>query len=527
MPSRDVPHRALAWLWLAPLLAAALAPVVHATVLNPPAERAIQSADLRDTVAAVLVRDLDRNDTLIDLNSRSLLIPASNAKVATAIAAVDILGPEFLFRTRLGVTSPDPTAPDAPDAGNALPDLVVTADGDPGFGDPELLAQHGLQLEDLVDQWVDAVRQTDQPRFGRLLLDDTVFDQQRIHPDWEADDLLKPYGAQVGGLNFYANVIDILPVPSRQFGVTPTVSVYPMSSAIDTANRARTGSSDHFSVHRELGSNHLRLSGTIKSRPRTPYRISVHDPGLHFAHLLADRLREEGIAIDRVVRRDINEPAPASIDLHVVQTALPLVLQQVNQDSNNLAAAALLKRMGHAFTGSPGSWDSGAAAVRHALGQRLGPAFANARITDGSGLARSNLLSPRLLVDLLAIAHHDATLAEPIRASLAYAGTNSNGTYLSDGTLAPGRRFDELPRGTWVLAKSGFLSGVSSLSGYLVKTDPSGKAEPRVIAFAMIFNGFKPPVYNSRLKALQEEILMLVVDRMEKQTPVAADALGG
>ncbi|MEM9790456.1 MAG: D-alanyl-D-alanine carboxypeptidase/D-alanyl-D-alanine-endopeptidase [Planctomycetota bacterium] len=522
-PSRRAPRLSLApgLALLATLAAALLAPAgpTRATVLNPSAERAIQSADLRDTVAAVLVRDLDRDDTLIDLDSRSLLIPASNAKIATALAALDILGPDFLFRTRLGVSPPDPEQPDAP------PDLVITGDGDPGFGDPELLAQHGLQLEDLLDQWIDAVRKTNQTRFGRLILDDTVFDQARTHPDWEADDLLRPYGAQVAGLNFYANIIDILPVPNRQFGATPTVSVFPASSLIDTANRARTGSSDHFLVHRELGTNHLRFSGTVKSRPRTPMRLTVHDPALHFAHLLADRLKAEGIDVGRVARRTIDEPAPPSIDLHVVQTGLPLVLQQVNQDSNNLAAAAVFKRMGHAFTGSPGSWDNGAAAVRHALGARLGPAFANARVTDGSGLARSNLLSPRLLVDLLDIAHQDPALAEPFRASLAYAGANANGTYLADGTLAPGRRFDELPRGTWVLAKSGYLSGVSSLAGYLVKTDPQGMAEPRVVAFAMIFNGFKPPVYNTRLKALHEEILMLVVDRLEAEKP--APALGG
>jgi D-alanyl-D-alanine carboxypeptidase/D-alanyl-D-alanine-endopeptidase (penicillin-binding protein 4) len=522
MPDVFVCPRRCVVLWFARrvgvmLVCVLLAGPAWATLLNPPAERAIQSADLRDTVAAVLVRDLDRDDTLIDINSRTLLIPASNAKLATTVAALDLLGPDFRFRTRLGITPPEPDSP----AAAPPPDLVITADGDPGFGDPDLLAQNGLQLEDLLDQWVAAVRNAEPDRIGRLVLDDAIFDRQYTHPQWEPDDLLRPYGAQVAAMNFYANILDILPVPNAQFGATPKVSVFPASSLIDTANRARTGSSDHFLVHRELGTNHLRFSGTVKSRPRTPLRITVHDPGLHFATMFAERLAQEGIPVGQVVRRDADDPHVPSIDLHVVQTALPLVLQQVNQDSNNLAAAAVFKRYGHAFTGSPGSWDNAAAATNHALGLRLGAAFANARVTDGSGLARSNLLSARLLVDLLDLAHRDPALAEPLRASLAYAGTNAQGTHLADGTLR--RRFRQLPPGHWVLAKSGYLSGVSALSGYLVATDPQAAAEPRVIAFAMIFNGFRPPVYNSHLKAVQEEILMLVDEHVTATTP----ALGG
>jgi len=526
MPTSLVPPRRRPALWLArsapALLAlftllALLAPAAPAlaTLLNPAVERVIQSADLRDTVAGILVRDLDTDDTLVDINSRELLVPASNAKLATALAALDLLGPDFMFRTRLGVTPPDPDRPDAP------PALVLTADGDPGFGDPHLLAQHGLQLEDLLDQWTQAVLDAGQTRFRQLVLDDAIFDLQTTHPDWEPDDLLRPYGAQVAGLNFYANILDILPIPSSRFGATPRVSVFPASPLLQTANRARTGSADHFLVHRELGTNQLRFSGTVKSRPRSPLRITVHDPAMHFASLFADRLENEGIDIGPVVRRTADQPAVASVDLHVVQTALPLVLQQVNQDSNNLAAAALFKRYGHAFTGSPGSWANAAAATRHALGLRLGPAFANARVTDGSGLARSNRLSARLLVDLLDIAHDDPAVAEPFRASLAYAGTNPNGSHLADGTLR--RRFKNLPPGHWVLGKSGYLSGVSALSGYLVLTDPAGNAEPRVVAFAMIFNGFQPPVYNNTLKAVQEDILMLVDEHLAATTP----ALGG
>ncbi|MEM6333710.1 MAG: D-alanyl-D-alanine carboxypeptidase/D-alanyl-D-alanine-endopeptidase [Planctomycetota bacterium] len=493
-----------------PLLVAAalvglvgLTPPALAEQLNPPVQRLIQSADLRGTQVAILIRDLDERDTLVDLDGHRTLIPASNAKVPTALAALDILGHDFVFQTRLGITPPPA------DGSEYAPSLVITADGDPGFGDPDLLAQHGLQIDDLLDQWVAAAQASGQTRFQSLLLDDRIFDAQTTHPDWEPNDLLRPFGAQVAGLNFYRNILDVLPVPSAQFGAAPRVSVYPSSPLIHTQNRARTAASDNFIVHRELGTNNLRFSGTVKSRQRTPLRLTVHDPGMHFAHVFAERLKAQGIAVGPVDRVDPLQPAPATLDLHVVRTGLPNVLQRVNQDSFNLAASALFKRMGHAFTGSPGSWANGQAAVRQALAQRLGSASTAARVTDGSGLARSNQLSPRVLVDLLESAHHDDDVAQPFLASLAYAGTNSQGTYKADGTLIG--RFEDMPDGHWVFAKSGFLSGVSSLSGYLIQDPPNQQhLPPRVTAFAFIYNGFRPPVYNSKLKTLTEDILMLV-----------------
>ncbi|MEO0587543.1 MAG: D-alanyl-D-alanine carboxypeptidase/D-alanyl-D-alanine-endopeptidase, partial [Planctomycetota bacterium] len=445
-----------------------LTPSAAAEQLNPPVQRLVQSADLRGTQVAILIRDLDERDTLVNIDGHRTLIPASNAKVPTAIAALDILGPDFVFQTRLGVTPP-PT-----DGSADNPSLVVTADGDPGFGDPDLLAQHGLQVDDLLDQWVAAAKAAGHTRFQTLFLDDRILDQQTSHPDWESNDRLRPYGAQVAGLNFYRNILDILPVPAAAFGAAPRVSVYPPSSLLHTQNRARTGSSDNFIVHRELGTNNLRFTGTVKTRQRTPHRLTVHDPGLHFAHVFAERLAAEGITVDTIERVDALTPAPAAIDLHVVRTGLPNVLQRVNQDSFNLAAGAIFKRMGHAYTGSPGSWANGQAAVRQALAARLGSASTAARITDGAGLARSNQLSPRILVDLLESAHQDDTIAQPFRASLAYAGTNSRGTYKADGTLIG--RFKDMPDGHWVFAKSGFLPGGSSLAGSLIQGRGGGGA---------------------------------------------------
>ncbi|MFW6335833.1 MAG: D-alanyl-D-alanine carboxypeptidase, partial [Phycisphaeraceae bacterium] len=98
----------------------------------------------------------------------------------------------------------------------------------------------------------------------------------------------------------------------------------------------------------------------------------------------------------------------------------------------------------------------------------------------------------------------DEDVAEAFLSSLAVGGEN--------GTLK--RRFRTFDRNTDVLAKSGYLRGVSALSGYIVR--PGEQRDGHHIAFAMLFNGFEPPISNSTLKKLQEEFLTLIEDATEE-----------
>ncbi len=492
---------------LAPLLAVFLAvlaaPLAGAVRIEPAIQQALRSANLgQSTQVAIFFRDLTTGEVYVDLEPDTPLIPASNMKLITAVAALDTLSPDFGFNTTLGLI-----APDDPDHGRHT--LVITGDGDPAFGDPQLLEQHGHHLDDLLDAWVDAVKQTGVTRFDRLLVDDRVFDQTFTHPRWEKNDLLQPYGAQVAGLNFHDNIIKIMPTPGSYAGQAPRIELLPHAPFIKTTNRARTGAKDLFTIHRDLGGNHLKFAGTLKKRPPEPWQITIHDPPMFFGRLLAHRLAEAGIRVDAVTRPGPNAQLPEAQVLHVVRTMLPVALARVNQDSQNMFAEAVLKRTGHAFTGAAGSWNNGAAAVRHVLADRLGPRSAAITVSDGSGLSRDNRVTARLLVDLLDNMHRDPELADAFRETLAYAGKTPDGQYHAAGTFAPSKRFNDLPVGHWVLGKSGALTGVCSLSGYLV-IPLDNHQPPRIIAFSMIFNGYKPPIYGHKVRALQGQIIKLV-----------------
>jgi D-alanyl-D-alanine carboxypeptidase/D-alanyl-D-alanine-endopeptidase (penicillin-binding protein 4) len=494
-----------------------------AVVLSSPATAQLQSqveqilsgASLGPTRSAVWAMDLRSGRAMVEINADAPMVPASNMKLLTTAAAITRLGPDFKFNTRLCLLpAPAPGSEslrtETPGSGNGSaegvdgrvaetdpPSLLIRATGDPAFGDPALLASAGLYLDDLIELWVEAVAETGHRRFQRLLIDDRVFDRVFVHPDWPAGQLHRYSYAQVAGLNFYENLLAVLPVPAENVGQAPIVQTEPWFPTLRTSNRATTGRVDSFDIQRPAGTNRFIFNGSVRNRRSQPFRVTVHDPPQFFAEFFRYRLKQAGISVGRITRVDPQQrldQTPLQV-LHEINTTLAGVVDRTNQDSQNLFAEALLKRMGHELTGAPGSFENGASAVRLFLRDRLSgrTGLSAVRVADGSGLSPNNRLTARIIGELLQIMHADATLGPIFSASLARAGHN--------GTLRG--RLEGLS--SEVFAKSGYLGAsaayASSLSGYVIRPDG------RPYAFAMIFNGFRPPIDNHRIQQVQDQIL--------------------
>lgn len=488
-----------------PLLSACLlwtaAVELSAAPLDGALEQLLRARDLRSTRYSICVIDADNGEVLGEVNADEPMIPASNMKLVTTASALDVLGKDFVFRTELGVVAP-------PAGGQAS--LMLRGDGDPALGDPVLLKEAGLTAEDLLNQWVQAVKQTGITSFDRLIVDDRVFDQQMVHPSWPEGQLHQHYCAQVAGLNFNDNCLHVLPAPSSRVGASPTISIYPESPFLQIFNSATTGSANEFWVDRKPGTNEMTMRGRVKSTFYTPVRVTLNDPPIYLGQLLKDRLGRAGIRVNQVVRQAVGEQAPQVRPIHRVETLMPAILRRTNKDSQNLFAEAQLKRMGFALTGSPGGWENGAAAVRHALSRRLGTLASGVVIADGSGLSRDNQVSARVLAELLKSMHQDPQLGPVYLNSLSYNGKIDSGSEgQGDGTLDG--RFKQLPPGHWVYGKSGYIRAVSTLSGYLIVTNPQAPERPkRTIAFSFLFNGFTPPLSNRSMKAVQDQLVVLI-----------------
>ena len=457
--------------WIAAVLivVVGLVPRASSANLQFKFEKIIRAVELRETKMALSVANVSTGNQLVTINANEPMIPASNMKLVTTAAALHILGPEFVFQTELHAIAPHIWAGDAAphlpnESHHAV--LLVRGGGDPAFADPKMLEQYGdMNGEQLLETWVSAVRDAGIRRVAELVIDDRIFDRELVHPSWPRDQLNRWYCAEISGLNFYNNCLSVFPEPT-QINQSPRIIIRPDVPFISTSNRAMTGTSDTFWIARVEGRNELTFMGKVKTQRNKPFRVTIHDPPTVFAHLLADRLRRAGIAVEAIGRVDPDTIIPDGHVLHVVQTTLPAVLSRCNKDSQNLYAEALIKRMGREVTGASGSWHSGAAAIRMFLHQILGARAAMVNVADGSGMSRDNQITAQVLIDLLETLHNDDARGPTFMDSLAIAGV--------DGTLH--RRMSDL-KGR-VFAKSGYLNGVTSLSGCIVVPQPEGP-EPK------------------------------------------------
>ena len=452
--------------------AAACGPVIAAppkTPKDPKAElrRLLTQLPQKSAVCSAKIVDLQTGNVLIEVNPDKKLIPASNQKLWVLAAAAADLGASFNFRTRLGLKGGD---------------VWVIGDGDPGFGDPALCQARGESVTAELERWAKTLAARGLTRLsGRLHFDDSIFDAERTHASWSASDRLKWYGAPVGGLNLNDNCVEISVWPGKASGEPVGWSVVPPNDVVQVVNRCTSGGKGQPVLDRPGADMRYVITGRCNKRWEFP-SVAAPDPTALFAASLQHALEgarieaEAPVQVGRLRLADGNLP----LDVEIVaehRTPLADVMARVGKNSQNLFAEALFKRLGYEScrrtAGRPpvGSWETGTEALLD-FAARAGISATAADIHDGSGLSRDNRLSAAQAVDLLAYMHRHAA-RELFAQSLAVAG--------KDGSLE--KRMKDV-RGV-VRAKTGYIGGVRSLSGYVESN--SG----RTFAFSILFNGIK------------------------------------
>jgi len=412
----------------------------------------------RSTGAEVL--SLRTGERLFSHNARVPLRPASTMKILTGAAALTLLKPEFVFETDVLVTGPIDRA------GTMAGDLYVR-----GSGAPDLVAEAWwLTARELARLGLRRVT-------GDLIGDDSFFDEDPRPAGWPPLSVDSWYNAPVSALSCNFNVITVRAVPGDFPGARPGVDLDPASSFFRISNRARTADrrSDLTVVRLyEDGRNTIVIDGDIRlgGGPQV-FRRAVEDPTLFALHTFRDIALREGITIGGALRRG-RAPEQAQVLYSHRSRPLAVLVRDMNKNSNNFMAEALLKTLGARFAGAPGTTEKGLAALQSYL-MDLGVHTATARLSDGSGLSELNRLHAGLLAETLARAHRDFSVGPELVGSLSVGGI--------DGTLDA--RFSNGVDRRQVRAKTGRLAGVAALAGYAVNRD----GHP--FAFAVLANDIR------------------------------------
>lgn len=444
-----------------------------------------------------------------DYGSATRMMPASNVKVLTTGLALNELGADYRFRTRLAY------AGEIVD-GVLKGDLYIVGGGDPTIGARDSVA---TALQTTFSQWEKLVRAAGIKRVeGRVVGDGRWLDCEPQNPSWQLEDAATGDGTVMTGLSFGGGLQAFNVTAGARAGEPAKVeAVFPEVPWMTFRHTCTTGAAgteeslyydctDLAPVASMTGSVPL---GTKSKRITCTNSFGALTCAFYFYRYLENQgiVVEEGPAdIDAGgCLRDFVSPddgMPAAVpqeSLHFIgeyfSPKLKDIVRQTNTQSNNYYAEAILRVLARERRGSASSASCRAVSLE-AFG-RLGVTGADRiQIYDGSGLARKNYITPDFFVRFLT-AMRKSPAADDFRRSLPRAGS---------GTLAS--RLQSAPESVRnrVFMKSGSMNGVRCFSGYIMPSDGGGEED--IIVFSILTNNTVTAA--SRINFIMDKLIGLM-----------------
>ena len=421
------------------------AQTVHAA-LPASVAAALKRAAIPSSAVGIQVQEIDSGRTLLALNPTQPLNPASTMKLITTDAALELLGPNYVFTTQVWIRGQR--------VGDQLNgDLILR-----GGGDPKLVLENfWLLLRKIRATGIKSVR-------GNLLLDRSAFADAANDPAQFDGDPLKPYNAAPDALllNYHALAVHLAPDNARgavQLAADPVLYRYPIKSPALTAGPCAGDWRQPIKV--EFANNSASFDGAFaaacgdKTWEIHPYQLSRN----RYLELVFRQLWSElGGTLDGEVA-DGAIGADAVLLTQWDSPTLPELIRDTNKFSNNVMARQLFLALG-GFAQSA-SVDASRAAVARWLAAK-GIDSTGLVLENGAGLSRIERVPAALLSQLLVAAFASATMPELI-SSLPLVGY--------DGTMQKRLRGQSVAGRAHI--KSGSLQEVRSIAGYVLAA--SGK----------------------------------------------------
>jgi D-alanyl-D-alanine carboxypeptidase/D-alanyl-D-alanine-endopeptidase (penicillin-binding protein 4) len=407
----------------------------------------------------LLIVDAQTGETLFEKNADGYFVPASNMKLFTTALALAKLGPDYKFHTTLetrGAISPE---------GKLSGDLVLVGRGDPNLSNRkfpyELKEEFDGPPEKALAELGDAlVARSVKEISGDVVGDDSYFPRERYPNGWEIDDMVWEYGAAISAIVVDDNTVALTLTPGARIGDPVQATVAPLTPDFALQNDVTTSAADlksDLTLTREPGANLVVVRGTLpaKSSPRKLV-LAIEEPAQHAASLLAGMLAERGVKLDgkiRVVHVAETDVTPRTVLAEHVSVPLGDSVKLINKISQNLHTEMLLRTAAR----QNGLWSTPEEMLKTPQDFYASAGIAPDDViqTDGSGLSRHDLVTPRAIVTLLKYAQSQTWFA-PYYASLPVAGIDGSLQDRMKGTVAAGR----------IHAKTGSVEHVRTLSGF-------------------------------------------------------------
>lgn len=440
------------WLGLGLISAFVFWPAASNGQISDQIRELIDQSHAENAFWAVQVRDSTGN-LLENLNGDKLIRPASNLKLISSGAFLDKLGPDYRYRTILYGRGRQ-------EGDKWMGDLIIRGSGDPTIdgnfsdGDPMFLFQKWY--EKLYDLGIRSIE-------GNIIGYEGLFDDVPYPNGWDWDDLSFYYAPEINALSFNSNVVDLEVTANGAVGSTPRIQWYPFNTPyvefINEQSVTPRGTRFQESYRRVLGTNTIILKSTLPQGYYETEPLSVLEPSMYFIDTFSRYLEKGDIRVNGrlLVDRDYygwNAGGLRILDIHISEP-LHKIIEWSNRESDNFYTEMLLKTMASEVYNVQGTTDLGLRVMKEFM-HEMDFDTLSVSVSDASGMASSTLLKASDLNRYL-LRVQEKDYFPHLLHSLPVGGVN--------GTLS--YRFRNSPVREQFYGKTGYLSGVRALSGYL------------------------------------------------------------
>ncbi len=453
------------------------------------AGRFFADSSLMHASVSLCVTDAATGSTVLEYNSAKSLVPASVQKLITSAAAIEMLGPDYTFRTQVGYSGTLDTV-----TGLLKGNIIIKGGGDPSLGS-ENFSDH---YKDFLGSWTDKIISSGIKKIeGKILTDDSFYDFQPVPPKWLWEDGGNYYGAGVYGLSVFDNTYEIhLNTTSGNRRVKIT-GVKPAECSYMLTNRLiADGTTDEGYIFSAPYNYSGWIEGSVPpGKEDFIIKASIPDPPLLLAGILTNRLVQAGIQVSdepSTVRKEgIKSYDNFFLLSETTSPTLAEIAVVLNHESVNLYAETFIKELGRKFA-NQGSTAAGVGVIMNFL-KIHGISTDGLFLEDGSGLSPLNGVSSGTLSDILLFMKRDGKYFPEYFSTFPEPG--------KEGTLK--RQFLDPAFNSRLRAKTGSMTRVRSYAGYL--TTLKGNE----MAFSIIVNNYSGS--SAKLLMGMQEILKQII----------------
>lgn len=396
---------------------------------------------LKHALISLYIVNSKTGKVVFNKNSQIGLAPASCLKVVTSVAAFELLGKDYRYKTDFGY--------DGNIEGNTLNgNLFITAYGDPTLGS---WRWESTNEDTILQKLLATLKEKNIAGItGNLIIDESKWETQVTPGGWTWEDMGNYYGAGARALNWHENQYDLILKPGKNAGDSVTIlGTAPrlQASLINELKTGKPGSGDNSIIY--LPENGLigYVKGTVPAG-NDIFKVSgsIPNAAISFAQEVKDILQTNNIdlmgtgiktSVSYLINKEKIPVASGNFMSHYSPT-----LDSINywflQKSVNLFGEAFVKTIAYEKT-NYGSTDTGINIIKD-FWSKKGVEKSALKMIDGSGLSPANRVTTNALVTVMQYAKQQ--------------------TWYSSF-------YNALPEQNGIKMKSGYIGGVRSYTGYV------------------------------------------------------------